>query len=383
MPLRSAYPLTLFATLYSSQMWARRQTPAPLSRCFASALPTGYLDARSAAALDEELMSKPGFSIDQLMELAGLAVASAVEDAYPLRDGNRRVLVVAGSGNNGGDGLVAARHLFHFGYEPVVLYPKPSRRGELFTNLVKQLEDLGVPVLSDASDGRADPDAYDVCVDAIFGFSFKGEPREPFATCIAKMKASSTKLVSVDVPSGWHVELGDTSEDGSGLRPDVLVSLTAPKLSAKLHAGRHYVGGRFLPPALGERYGIAMPAYAGASQVVEITPPPAPLVAAYVTAPSREVGEAIAGSLVAARLAACVNIKEGVTSVYEWNGEVQSDAEVLLMIKTRRELLPELTAKVKAEHPYDVPEVIAVDIVGGSDDYMGWVRENTASGKEE
>ena len=66
-------------------------------------------------AIDEELMGPLGFSVDQLMELAGLSVACSVAVEYPAAS-HGRALVIAGPGNNGGDGLVAARHLRHFGY---------------------------------------------------------------------------------------------------------------------------------------------------------------------------------------------------------------------------------------------------------------------------
>ena len=70
---------------------------------------------QQSQSIDDELMGpQSGFSLDQLMELAGLSVASAVAAEYPP---DRRILVVAGPGNNGGDGLVAARHLRHFGYD--------------------------------------------------------------------------------------------------------------------------------------------------------------------------------------------------------------------------------------------------------------------------
>ncbi len=68
-----------------------------------------------AAKIDEELMGPLGFSVDQLMELAGLSVACSVYAEYPPHP-HKRILVIAGPGNNGGDGLVAARHLYHFGY---------------------------------------------------------------------------------------------------------------------------------------------------------------------------------------------------------------------------------------------------------------------------
>lgn len=250
-----------------------------------SLLSTGYLDAESAYALDQELMSTPGFSLEQLMELAGLSVAEAVYAVLPPpsslpasldnpsrpRD-RQHVVVVCGPGNNGGDGLVAARHLVMFGYPRVtVVYPKPGKHPH-YANLVQQCRDVGIDVLADLPE---DMSSVGAVVDAIFGFSFRGEPRDPFATILQEMKRlqadQSVLLLSVDVPSGWNVDEGDLS--GFGLVPDILVSLTAPKLSAKLFKGRHFVGGRFLPPKLASKYGIQMPSYPGVAQVVEVSAP--------------------------------------------------------------------------------------------------------------
>jgi NAD(P)H-hydrate epimerase len=245
---------------------------------------TGYLDAASAAALDVELMSEPGFSLDQLMELAGLAVAEAVYQVVftPERKAKTtkkpRILLVCGPGNNGGDGLVAARHLVMFGMECVVVYPKQSKK-QHFINLVKQCEDVGITVLSEMPDDLVDDNvtekikSYTVIVDAIFGFSFHGEAREPFATILQQIQQAQKQqgilTVAVDVPSGWNVDEGDVA--GTGFVPDVLVSLTTPKHCSKEFLGRHFVGGRFLPPALAEKYNVRMPAYPGVSQVVEVS----------------------------------------------------------------------------------------------------------------
>jgi len=84
------------------------------------------ISAKDAAALDRDLMDVGGFSLDQLMELAGLSVSQAVYKVHPPSAG-RRILVVCGPGNNGGDGLVAARHLVHYGYTPSVYYPKQGK----------------------------------------------------------------------------------------------------------------------------------------------------------------------------------------------------------------------------------------------------------------
>lgn len=90
--------------------------------------------------------------------------------------------------------------------------------------------------------------AYDLILDGIFGFSFSGVIRPPFDTVIATLKACQTPIVSIDIPSGWHVE--DGNESGVGLEPNMLISLTAPKLCAKRFVGPgriHFVGGRFVP----------------------------------------------------------------------------------------------------------------------------------------
>jgi NAD(P)H-hydrate epimerase len=223
---------------------------------------TGYLNAADAAALDVELMSTPGFSLEQLMELAGLAVAEAVYQVVPPpgantdHGGKPKILIVCGPGNNGGDGLVAARHLVFFGYETICVYPKRSTK-QHFVNLVHQCQDVGVEIVDEMPSSEI-LGSYSAIVDAIFGFSFHGEPREPFATALQVMIAAQTELkipvISVDVPSGWNVDEGDVA--GTGFVPQVLVSLTTPKESAKNFKGRHFVGGRFLPPRMAEKYNV-------------------------------------------------------------------------------------------------------------------------------
>ena len=86
-----------------------------------------------------------------------------------------------------------------------------------------------------------------------------------------------------------------------------------------------------------------------------------------------DVGEKIAGGLVTAKLAACVNIIPGVTSVYEWQGKIEKDPELILKIKTRTSRIPELTEFVKSNHPYDVCEVITTPIQSGNPQYLEWL----------
>ncbi|KAJ1295658.1 hypothetical protein BS78_01G239900 [Paspalum vaginatum] len=102
-----------------------------------------------------------------------------------------------------------------------------------------------------------------------------------------------------------------------------------------------------------------------------------PSIVVYVTVPNREAGNKLAGSIISEKLAACVNIVPGIQSVYWWEGKVQSDAEELLIIKTRESLLDALTEHVKANNEYDVPEVIALPIQGGNMKYLEWLKNST------
>jgi periplasmic divalent cation tolerance protein len=97
------------------------------------------------------------------------------------------------------------------------------------------------------------------------------------------------------------------------------------------------------------------------------------LVVVYVTTPNSETSKLIAQGLVSSGLAACVNILPGVTSVYRWQGAVNSDTEELLFIKSTAQHLPALTQAVLRMHPYDTPEVLAVPAVGGSAAYIQWL----------
>ncbi|KAL8465295.1 hypothetical protein ACS0TY_034702 [Phlomoides rotata] len=237
-----------------------------------------YLTHEQAAEIDDLLMDQLGFSIHQLMELSGLSVASAIAEVYGPRKYNN-VLVICGPGNNGGDGLVAARHLHHFGYKPSIYFPKRTPK-PVYEGLVTQLESLSVPFLSmeNLSEQLLN---FDILVDAIFGFSFQGDPRPPFddlihsISCFGEHYQGHQKypvVVSVDIPSGWHVENGDIS--GKGIKPDMLVSLTAPKLCAKRFDGPfHFLGGRFVPPSIISKYKLQLPAYPGTSMCVEIGMP--------------------------------------------------------------------------------------------------------------
>lgn len=135
----------------------------------------------------------------------------------------------------------------------------------MLQNLVTQLENLGVPIHTHLVSASHSGVPFGIIVDAIFGFSFKGPLREPFDAILPRLvaisKPSSTEtgihadgdvgmegkpqIVSVDIPSGWDVDRGDV--DGTGLMPDMLVSLTGENNNRHAHANVHMNWGRCMP----------------------------------------------------------------------------------------------------------------------------------------
>ncbi|MDF3980515.1 divalent-cation tolerance protein CutA [Luteibacter sp. PPL201] len=102
---------------------------------------------------------------------------------------------------------------------------------------------------------------------------------------------------------------------------------------------------------------------------------PTPLIV-LVACPAGEPADALARAIVASRLAACVNRLPGIRSTYRWQGEIVTDDESLLMVKTTAEAYPALEAFVRERHPYEVPEIVAIPAVAGHDPYLAWVAAN-------
>jgi periplasmic divalent cation tolerance protein len=101
-------------------------------------------------------------------------------------------------------------------------------------------------------------------------------------------------------------------------------------------------------------------------------------IVVLITVPTVETGRSIAAMLLQEKLAACVNIVPGVSSLFTWQGQASEEQEALLIVKTRSELFEQrLIPAVKAAHPYEVPEIIALPVVGGSRAYLEWIEQET------
>lgn len=97
----------------------------------------------------------------------------------------------------------------------------------------------------------------------------------------------------------------------------------------------------------------------------------------YMTCETREEAERIGAALVEERLVACVNLLEGMRSMYWWQGRVETAQEVVLISKTRTDLVEVLTERVNALHSYDVPCVVSMALEGGNPDFLQWIHDET------
>ncbi|WP_020588429.1 divalent-cation tolerance protein CutA [Desulfobacter curvatus] len=93
----------------------------------------------------------------------------------------------------------------------------------------------------------------------------------------------------------------------------------------------------------------------------------------YMTAGNMDEASRIAKVLVQRRLAACVNIIDGMRSIYEWEGDIQDEREVVMIAKTRADRLPELEETVKGIHSYDCPCIVELAVSGGNNAFLDWV----------
>ena len=103
----------------------------------------------------------------------------------------------------------------------------------------------------------------------------------------------------------------------------------------------------------------------------------------YMTAGSKDEAQKIGKELVAARLAACVNILDNMNAIYLWQGEIQNDAEVVMIAKTTEDRIPQLIKKVESMHSYDCPCIVSLPVLGGYQPFLDWIVDNSSPQRRE
>ena len=198
------------------------------------------LSPAESAALDRESQAR-GVTVESLMENAGRAVARAAAEVAGGTYG-RRAVVVCGKGNNGGDGLVAARHLDRMGMRVAAfLLADPGSLGEPSATNHRRLHDTDVIVKPFSLPPlERELDRGDVVVDAIFGTGFRGRPEGDHAVAIGALSGHAAPVVAVDIPSGVNGETG--AVEGEVVRAMVTVTFGAAKPGTLLFPGAGCAG---------------------------------------------------------------------------------------------------------------------------------------------
>lgn len=199
-----------------------------------------YLTSEEMKEADQEAIDGFGIDVLSLMENAGLEIATV---ARRMLDGSvvgRRISVLVGKGNNGGDGLVAARHLHNWGANVRVMLSDRGAIGPVPSRQLTGVEKAGMPV-DDAGNSLS---GFDLLIDSLLGYNSKGNPREPVRTMILSANASRVPILAVDIPSGLDATAGEPND------PCVIAKATLtlgfPKTGFLNPRCRGYVGQLYL-----------------------------------------------------------------------------------------------------------------------------------------
>lgn len=228
--------------------------------------------------VDRLMVDEIGVSILMMMENASRNIAVMCRKLLGGSVKNKKIVILCGKGNNGGDGLGAARHLINFGAHVTCLLT--TEVSELRTDARKQYNILyNTQAHIEAYHG---PSCFslleefidaDLLIDALIGYDLKGNPREPIATFITKANESEKPILAVDIPSGL---LGDTGEATKPtIKAATTLTLALPKVGlltekAKEYVGELYVADLSVPSAVYKKLGINIPILFAREEIVKI-----------------------------------------------------------------------------------------------------------------
>jgi NAD(P)H-hydrate epimerase len=199
-----------------------------------------YLTSEEMGEADREAIDGFGIDVLSLMENAGLAVATL---ARLLLEGNvvgRRVGVLVGKGNNGGDGLVAARRLHNWGADVRVMLSDRVAIGQVPSRQLTAVEKADVPVQG----AGGSLTGFDLLIDSLLGYNSKGDPREPVRGMILSANTSGVPILAVDIPSGLDATVGGPNDPCVMAR--ATLTLGFPKTGFLNPRCRGYVGQLYL-----------------------------------------------------------------------------------------------------------------------------------------
>ncbi len=207
-----------------------------------------WIDTEQMREVDRIMIEDLHIELMQMMENAGRSLARLALDRF----GTSRPTICAGPGGNGGGGLVAARHLTNAGAAvTVVLAADPERFAPVPAHQLDVVERMGIRVAEDP------PDDTDLWIDAVIGYSLRGDPRGRAAALIDAMNDSAAPVLSLDAPSGLDTASGHVASPAVGASATMTLAMPKAGLRGQSIVGELHLADISVPPSVYDRIGVA------------------------------------------------------------------------------------------------------------------------------
>lgn len=208
-----------------------------------------FVNRQQISELDRLMVERFRIPVSMMMEQAGYRIAEFVRS---VNRKNKPVVICVGKGNNGGDGIAAARHLLNFGYEPKLFLVSEDIKGEPLEHL-NVARTLGIPLIA-RKNLEEETFGCGTIVDCLIGYNLSGAPRPPFDEVIRIINRSGKPIISVDIPSGIDTDKGPIHSDY--IHATHILFLSLPKIGCLEVGAEKFVGDIGVPKALYPLIGI-------------------------------------------------------------------------------------------------------------------------------
>ena len=200
-----------------------------------------YVTAEEMRKMDDVTIQEFHVDVLVLMENAGRATATLAKQMLRETTFGKRVACLVGGGNNGGDGMVAARHLANWGAEVnVIVGATKDRMKDVPLEQLHVLEKMGIPILL----GDYNLRDYDLLIDGLIGYGLEGNPREKIAVMIKDANASGRPILALDLPSGMNATTGEAYDPC--IKAIATITLALPKTGFLTPGASPYIGSLYL-----------------------------------------------------------------------------------------------------------------------------------------
>ncbi|MBI2314965.1 NAD(P)H-hydrate epimerase [Candidatus Daviesbacteria bacterium] len=235
---------------------------------------------RQMREVDRLMVEKIGVSIIMIMENASRNIAILARKVLGGSVRNKKIIILCGKGNNGGDGLGAARHLINFGARVTCFLaadvPDINQNARIQYNILQNIQ-ADVRTYHEQSSSGLSKDflQVDLIIDALIGYNLKGNPREPVAEFITKANESKKPILAIDIPSGLDGDSGLLHNPT--VKAAATITLALPKVGlltekAKEYVGELYVSDLSVPAVVYEKLGINVPNIFGSEEIILLNP---------------------------------------------------------------------------------------------------------------